>query len=123
MRRDPDGTFHFAGLHQDLFIRRAATGKVERIPSSGTWIGLMHNIEPNLPVGQFTLQSGDILCLYTDGITEARKGTALLENDGLVDLIEQSKGKTAEDILESILQPMESYEIDDDVSVVVIRQI
>lgn len=123
MRRDADGTFHFAGLHQDLFIRRATTGKVERIPSSGTWVGLMHDIESSLPVGQFTLHSGDVLCLYTDGITEAKQGTTLLENDGLVQLIEQSTGKTAEDILESILEPMECYEVDDDISVVVIRQI
>jgi sigma-B regulation protein RsbU (phosphoserine phosphatase) len=94
MRRDPDGTFHFAGLHQDLFIRRAATGKVERIASQGTWIGLMHDIAPNLPVGQFSLHSGDVLCLYTDGITEAKKGDTLLENDGLVTLLENSKGKT-----------------------------
>jgi serine phosphatase RsbU (regulator of sigma subunit) len=123
MRRDPDGTYFFAGLHQDLFIRRASTGKVERIASQGTWIGLMHDIESTLPVGQFSLESGDVLCLYTDGITEAKKDDTLLENDGLVRLLEQSKGKTAEDILESILQPMEAYEIDDDVSVVVIRQI
>jgi serine phosphatase RsbU (regulator of sigma subunit) len=123
MRRDPDGTFHFAGLHQDLFIRRAATGKVERIASQGTWIGLMHDIASSLPVGQFSLHSGDVLCLYTDGITEAQKDNTLLENDGLAALLENSKGKTAEDILESILQPMETYEIDDDVSVVVIRQV
>jgi serine phosphatase RsbU (regulator of sigma subunit) len=83
----------------------------------------MHDIESTLPVGQFSLESGDVLCLYTDGITEAKKDDTLLENDGLVRLLEQSKGKTAEDILESILQPMEAYEIDDDVSVVVIRQI
>jgi hypothetical protein len=123
MRRDPDGTFHFAGLHQDLFIRRAADGKVERIPSNGTWIGLMHDIAPNLPVSQFTLNSGDVLLLYTDGITEAKMGDDLLENDGLVALLEKSKGKTAEDILEGILEAIERYEITDDVSLIVIRQV
>ena len=123
IRRDPDGTFHFAGLHQDLFIRRASTHSVERIPSTGTWVGLMHNIEEQLPVSQFTLDSGDVLLLYTDGITEAQRDNELLNNDGLIALLESSQGKTAEDILEDILQPMESYAIDDDVSLVVIRQV
>ena len=123
IRRDPDGTFHFAGLHQDLFIRRASTHSVERIPSTGTWVGLMHDIEEQLPVSQFTLESGDVLLLYTDGITEAERNKELLNNEGLVALLEASQGKTAEDILEDILQPMESYEIDDDVSLVVIRQV
>ena len=123
IRRDPDGTFHFAGLHQDLFIRRASTQKVECIPSTGTWVGLMHNIEDQLPIQQFQLESGDVLLLYTDGITEAKHNEELLNNAGLIALLEQSDGKTAEDILEDILQPMECYEIDDDVSVIVIRQV
>ena len=83
----------------------------------------MHNIEEQLPVSQFTLESGDVLLLYTDGITEAERNQELLNNEGLIALLEASQGKTAEDILEDILQPMESYEIDDDVSLVVIRQV
>jgi len=123
IRRDPDGTFHFAGLHQDLFIRRAESGKVERIPSQGTWIGLMHDIEKSLPVEHFKLNSGDVLLLYTDGITEAKKDGKLLENDGLVKLLEETRARTAEDILETILEAIERYEVDDDVSVIVIRQV
>ena len=123
IRRDPDGTFHFAGLHQDLFIRRASTGKVESIESKGTWIGLMHDIEAGLPVESFTLESGDVLLLYTDGITEAQKEGVLLENEGLVELLESAKGRSAEDILESILETLEGYTIEDDISMIVIRQV
>ena len=83
----------------------------------------MHNIEDQLPIQQFQLESGDVLLLYTDGITEAKHNEELLNNAGLIALLEQSDGKTAEDILEDILQPMECYEIDDDVSVIVIRQV
>ena len=38
----------------------------------------MHNIEEQLPVSQFKLESGDVLLLYTDGITEAQKNEELL---------------------------------------------
>jgi len=123
LRRDPDGTYHFAGLHQDLFIRRAESNTVEEIQSTGTWLGLMHNIDENLPVGQFRLDSGDVLLLYTDGITEAQKDGVMLGNEGLVSLLQESTGRTAEDILEGILESVSSFAVDDDVSVIVIRHV
>ena len=123
LRRDPGGTYHFAGLHQDLFIRRAESNTVEEIQSTGTWLGLMHNIDENLPVGQFRLDSGDVLLLYTDGITEAQKDGVMLGNEGLVSLLQESTGRTAEDILEGILESVSSFAVDDDVSVIVIRHV
>ena len=60
-----------AGKHQDLVIYREETNRIETITTSGTWLGIakkIGNFQKDLEV---PFHEGDILLLYTDGITEA----------------------------------------------------
>ena len=50
---------------------RAATGKCERVITPGTWLGIGPNIDHALIESTIALAEGDLLVLYTDGLTEA----------------------------------------------------
>ncbi|MDM7985736.1 MAG: 7TM diverse intracellular signaling domain-containing protein, partial [Smithella sp.] len=64
-------TFHFSGAHQDIMIYRAASREVEIVETRGIWIGVLADIRSRSPEYTFTLGAGDVVLLYTDGITEA----------------------------------------------------
>ena len=60
-----------AGKHQDLIVYRAATNKVETFSIPGTWLGITDDIQNHLKEVKVKLESGDVVLLFTDGITEA----------------------------------------------------
>jgi len=61
----------FAGKHQDVIIYRSSSNKTEIVPSTGTWLGIADNIGKYLKNSSIPLDEGDIVLLFTDGITEA----------------------------------------------------
>jgi serine phosphatase RsbU (regulator of sigma subunit) len=71
LRYYSDGRVLVAGAHQSIVIVRAATGRAERHPAQGTWLGLVDDIRPFTEERTFQLHEGDLLVLFTDGITEA----------------------------------------------------
>jgi len=66
-----DGRVRHAGLHQDILVHRAASDIVERIETTGTWIGVMEDISSVLEDGTLELAHGDTMLLFTDGLTES----------------------------------------------------
>jgi serine phosphatase RsbU (regulator of sigma subunit) len=123
--RDAAGLFHHAGLHQDLLIYRAETKRVDCIPSEGAWLGLMDDIDRLLKVGTFHLAPGDVLFLYTDGITEAvRVGDGkMLDNDGLTAILEELGAKDADAIVAGVVSHLDDYAVSDDVAAVAVKQL
>ncbi len=67
------GTVRHAGLHLDMLVYRAATGKVEAIETRGVWLGVVDDAAPHLEDSSFELHDGDVLLLFTDGLIEARR--------------------------------------------------
>ncbi len=61
----------FAGKHQDILIRRARKGITEFVPSRGTWLGILDDIGDYLSDTTVPVENGDVILLYTDGVTEA----------------------------------------------------
>jgi sigma-B regulation protein RsbU (phosphoserine phosphatase) len=66
-----DGELAFAGAHEDMLVLRAATGKVEVVPTLGTWVGATKDIDDATQDARCRLRDGDVLLLYTDGVIEA----------------------------------------------------
>ena len=60
-----------AGKHQDLIIYRSALNRTETIPIPGTWLGISEDIKKGLTDVDVQIDRGDIVLLFTDGITEA----------------------------------------------------
>ncbi|MBV9463043.1 MAG: SpoIIE family protein phosphatase [Verrucomicrobiae bacterium] len=64
-------SFAAAG-HCDPLVLRAATSKVERIPSGGIALGLIPEIESKIQERALPLAPGDHVLLFTDGVIEAQ---------------------------------------------------
>jgi serine phosphatase RsbU (regulator of sigma subunit) len=123
LRRDLDGTIHFAGAHQDLLVYRAATDSVEVLETQGMWLGLKPDIRAALHTKSLTLEAGDVLVLYTDGITEATRAGRLFDGAGLVDVLSRASGKTAAALLDELFAALDGFQVTDDATVLVVRQL
>lgn len=72
MRLDGEGKITFAGCHEDFFIYRTATGMCQQVPTPGFWVAAVADLAALTVDSTETLELGDVLVLYTDGVTEPR---------------------------------------------------
>jgi sigma-B regulation protein RsbU (phosphoserine phosphatase) len=68
---DKSGTITVSGKHQDIVVYRSNLKKIEVIPTEGTWIGIFEDIRKYLSDVSVPIDKGDIVLLFTDGVTEA----------------------------------------------------
>jgi predicted ATPase/serine phosphatase RsbU (regulator of sigma subunit)/tRNA A-37 threonylcarbamoyl transferase component Bud32 len=117
------GSIRYAGLHQDILIYRASSGTVERVETRGMWIGPVDDIGPLLRDETLELRTGDVVLLFTDGITEAMVGGRRFGTDGLVAAFARlaANGQTSEAILEGIMRNVEGTAQEDDVTMMAVR--
>ncbi len=122
-----DNKICFSGMHQDFLVYRASEGAIETIKTNGMWIGILDNIKDVLIEEQFAIHAGDVLLLYTDGVTEAykRSGENAREMYGmsrLSGLLLENAQKTSSEIGQQLLSDLAPYEKDDDVTFVVVKR-
>jgi sigma-B regulation protein RsbU (phosphoserine phosphatase) len=80
-------------------------------------------VEPTLLVESRRLQAGDVVVLYTDGVTEARREQHLFGERRLQRLVRNAQG-SAQHIADVILQNVLAYQADDprdDIAVVAMQ--
>ena len=129
-----DGKFIYSGLHQDLMIYREKTKKVEIMETEGFWIGILDDIDEYLNDCKLNINIGDILLLYTDGITEAWKiGSIPGQRDPESDMYSDEKliqtfqenavGNDLKGIQSQILKSLDDYEYDDDITLLLIKRV
>lgn len=123
LRRDPDGTVTFAGAHQDICIYRAASDSIEAFETEGLWLGLKDEIDETLTIQRFRLDAGDVLLLFTDGITEATRKGAQFDMVGVRRVLDRARGKTAEQILQELFGELRNFQLTDDATALVVRQL
>lgn len=126
LRTVAPGRFAFAGAHLDIAIRRAATGVVEFQPTPGAWTGVLPEIHPELlQLGHLSLEPGDLMLLFTDGLTEAQApGGAMFGNEGVARCLALTRGGPAEAcvaLLEAARAHMEAQ--DDDITVLALERV
>ncbi|WP_437970080.1 SpoIIE family protein phosphatase [Sorangium sp. So ce260] len=124
LRYERSGRVTFAGAHDDIVVCRAGTRRCECVPSSGVWIGVLPSIDAVTHDAELLLEDGDLLVLYSDGVTEARN--VQQEQFGLERLcsaVEVSQDAPVEVIRDRILRDVESWcsSPDDDITIVVAR--
>jgi phosphoserine phosphatase RsbU/P len=74
-RHQRDGRLSFAGAHEEVIVLRRHAGICETFPTRGAWLGTRGDVRPFTPDTRLRLGMGDVLLLYTDGITEARNAS------------------------------------------------
>lgn len=111
--------------HEPILVYRANERSVEyqaRIP--GMAAGLQMGQE--YLTGEITLAPGDMMLMYTDGLTDARSPHGeFLGQDGLERLVLESVGGSAGDFLSGLMDRVKRFsggEFGDDVAVLVVRR-
>jgi sigma-B regulation protein RsbU (phosphoserine phosphatase) len=113
-----------AGHNRPLW-RHVATAEIENLGGKGTVLGVLEGIE--LEDRQITIDPGDVLVFYTDGISEAFDARGnVFGTDRLSDALRRSSGASAEDVLNGIIARIETFVGDtpqsDDFTLFVVRR-
>lgn len=126
IRYEETGHCVFAGAHEDLIIYRARTEQVVLLDTPGPWLGILPDIRDATELGEFWLEPGDILLLYTDGVLEAMNANR--EQYGMDRLVEQLKlaqAQPVETIVDQLLDGVRHWtgQPADDVTLVAVKQL
>jgi sigma-B regulation protein RsbU (phosphoserine phosphatase) len=105
--------------------RHHATGLLSRLPKCGMALGVESNIQ--LEEHIFSVEPGDFVVFYTDGVTEAfAPEGAMYGEDRLHRTISESGNATATDIVEAIDRSVDEFTddefISDDLTLVVLKR-
>jgi serine phosphatase RsbU (regulator of sigma subunit) len=94
-------------------------GSIEQLGVTGALLGAMEGAFYD--EFEVTLSPGDVVLLYTDGVTEARRGNIFFGDDRVVSVLKAGKGPA--DIARMLLDEVRDYvqgELRDDVAVLVV---
>jgi serine phosphatase RsbU (regulator of sigma subunit) len=100
-------------------------GGLVRLPPTGPALGLLPQLE--FRIGEAILGPGEVLFIWTDGVTEARDAAgALFGEERLADLLAQSPG-SAEELIERVLGEVQRFaagaEQADDITLAAVRRL
>lgn len=110
--------------HNPTLLYRAATGAVVRIDASGPPLGFLR--DASFGESRHELEPGDVIVLYSDGITEAiGEGEEMFGEDRLEAVLVAFATQTPDAILRHILTAVDAFtgrsSLGDDASVVVFK--
>jgi PAS domain S-box-containing protein len=123
MRVTNDGRLLFAGAHEDVIVVRT-NGELETLRSPGTWLAARPDIRRSTVDATAKLEVGDLLVLYTDGITEARnEQREQWDINRLCDAAVRHREKSVDDIRDAIMAEVTAWSPvpDDDRTLLVVR--
>jgi serine phosphatase RsbU (regulator of sigma subunit) len=95
-----------AGHNPSLLLR--SSGQVEHLPSGGMVLGVLPELE--YESAEASLEPGDLLVAYSDGITECHDPSGeLFEEERLERLVAGQRGREAEAVQKEILAACDSF--------------
>lgn len=126
--QDGGGHLRIGGQHESVIVVRDG-GKVELIDTTylGMPLGLVDEVDEFLGETELSLVSGDVVVLYTDGITEAANSKHELYGlERLCDAISRNWYRSAEEIkaavVADVMQHIGEQTIYDDLTLIVLKQ-
>lgn len=114
-----------AGKHQDIILYRAASNRTETIATKGTWLGIAKKIGHFQKDQKVELQDGDIIMLYTDGITEAsNKKGEMFGQARLEQTLDQYADLPINRLVDKIIGEVNAFQEDqsDDMTLLIIKK-
>jgi serine phosphatase RsbU (regulator of sigma subunit) len=115
-------TLTLAGHHPPLVLR--TTGEVEEAGRTGTVLALFD--EPELHDAELELAPGEVLCVFTDGLVEARRGAELFGTERVADLLRRHAGRSADELAGVVLDAVRAFHGDrlvDDLAMLLVRNV
>jgi serine phosphatase RsbU (regulator of sigma subunit) len=106
-----NGSFVCVGAHEWPIVYRAKSGRCEIIEAPGPWLGIVSDL-PDVPLTALTVEPGDVLCLYSDGITEAQNAEGeLFDLARMTAVLEAAlgQGKALDDVTRAVFDSVEAF--------------
>jgi serine phosphatase RsbU (regulator of sigma subunit) len=106
--------------HPPPLLRRA--DRVEAVTAPGTVVGVYADVE--LAEATFRLDRGDMMVLYTDGVTEARGVDGFYGTQRLIRLLRTGTARQADEIAAALLDDVVGFQqgrLRDDVAILVVE--
>ena len=101
-------TYSNAG-HPPPFVWSATTGRLKELDKGGAALGLFR--DEKYEEEQIHLHDGDILVIFTDGITEARSPEDLyFEDERLQEVVRTNAARSADEIREAVAAAVEEFQ-------------
>jgi sigma-B regulation protein RsbU (phosphoserine phosphatase) len=126
-----DGTFTWSGAgHEHVIVvrqKQEEEHEVEVIMTGGVILGVFDQIEDDISQKSVTLNKGDKIILYTDGVTEARnEAKKFFSLERLIETVKQAPPLSAQDLLSYINEKIQQFTGDtpqwDDITLVVMER-
>ncbi len=121
-----EGRFQHAGAHLSMIVHRRKAGACELIRTRGTYLNLKPDISKATRNAEFRLHPGDILVLYTDGLTEAENPLGeMLDIRRFVAIVEKHAHHDPEAMKEMILADVIQWCEDvraDDMTILIVKR-
>lgn len=114
-------TLCLAGHHPPLVLR-SSTGAVEPLGTLGSALGLLEEVE--LHDSHTTFEPGDLVCLFTDGLVEARRGNELFGSERVAEVLTTLRGSPTEDLATALVDAARRFHgrnLDDDLALLLLR--
>lgn len=118
-----EGAFVYCSAGHTTGLIRRGDGTVDTLEVQSPLVGALEGIE--FEDGRTVLGDGDTLVVYTDGVTEARRGGAFFGQEGLVSAIQDLPEATARTLPRSIFKAVQSYaegKLSDDVAIIAVTR-
>jgi len=124
-----DGKLRLTGQHEEVIIVRAG-GTLERVDTTalGLPVGMDEDITAFLGNTEIEIASGDVVVLFTDGVTEAeRTDTKQYGVERLCDIVLENHSKCSQEIKDAIIDDVMAHigtnKVYDDITVLVIKRL
>lgn len=125
MRLEKDALVH-GGKHQDILVHRRDTGLVEAVETGGTWLGIVDKLGEHVSDDRVSINYGDTVLLYTDGVTEATNAAGEMYGERrLIQALSRHATRSPDEIVASLMREVQEYmrQQDDDLTLVVLRRV
>ena len=107
------GRFDHVGTHLVAAVWRAGEQTVEELPGltdKTGFLGISELVVSHDSLGTFTLASGDVLVLYSDGVSEARNaGGAMFGLEGIKRCLAEHAGQPPEALIAAVLESLRRF--------------
>ncbi len=124
-----EGRFKLTGQHESIIII-SKEKKITEIPSLdyGMYAGLEDNVTDYLDILDFELKNGDVLILYTDGLTEAMNDkNEEFGKSGIIEAAVPVRSGSADEIKSAIVKKCLNHlgdeKVYDDMSLLIIKKL
>ena len=122
-----NGRFVCVGGHVWPLVYRAKTGRCDVVRTPGPWLGILPHLG-HIPESTIDLEPGDVLCLYSDGLSEARNDSGeLFDVDRLARSVERAitQEETLAKVPDTVFASVEDFSShhDDDWTMLLVKRI